>query len=164
MYYIYHILGIKIGCTKTINKRIKNQGFVEYVILETHTDIDIASKREIELQQEYGYRVETRSYKETIPMGSINTLKKIEASKKNGLKIKESGRLKDISKLGGLKQGPIQGQKNKENGHMSNLGKVMVEFNNRNQICPYCGIESRGIGYSRWHGNNCNKKPSKKEG
>ena len=55
MYYIYHIPGIKIGCTKHIEKRIKQQGFTEFEILETHTDIDIASDREIELQKQYGY-------------------------------------------------------------------------------------------------------------
>ena len=55
MYYIYHIPGVKIGCTKHIQKRIKQQGFTEFEILETHTDIDIASDREIELQKQYGY-------------------------------------------------------------------------------------------------------------
>ena len=44
MYYIYHIKGIKIGCTKHLSRRMREQGFDEYEVLETHNDIDIASK------------------------------------------------------------------------------------------------------------------------
>jgi hypothetical protein len=55
MYYIYHIPGIKVGCTSNLKNRMKQQGFTEYEVLETHTDIDIASDREIELQNQYGY-------------------------------------------------------------------------------------------------------------
>ncbi len=66
MYYIYHIPGIKIGCTKNPNNRLKQQKAVDYEILETHTDIDIASEREIQLQKEYGYLVDTSTYKQSI--------------------------------------------------------------------------------------------------
>jgi hypothetical protein len=38
---------------------MKEQGFSEYTILETHTNIEIASKRERELQKEYGYRIDS---------------------------------------------------------------------------------------------------------
>lgn len=54
-YYIYHIPGVKVGCSKNPKSRVKGQGYNNFEILETHTDIDIASKREIELQIEYGY-------------------------------------------------------------------------------------------------------------
>ena len=54
MFTLYHIPGVKIGCTKNLKRRMREQGFTEYEILETHTDIDIASKREIELQEKYG--------------------------------------------------------------------------------------------------------------
>lgn len=59
MYYIYHIPGIKIGCTNNIERRMKEQECSEYTILETHTDINIASEREILLQKEYGYRIDS---------------------------------------------------------------------------------------------------------
>ena len=55
MYYIYHIKGIKIGCSKRPKQRVKEQGYSEYELLEQHSDIELASKREIELQNEYGY-------------------------------------------------------------------------------------------------------------
>jgi len=60
-YYIYHIPGIKIGCTKNIKTRIKVQGFTEYEILEEHTNIQIAADRERELQRQYGYQVDNGS-------------------------------------------------------------------------------------------------------
>ena len=62
MYYIYHIKGVKIGCSTEPYKRAIKQGYTKYDILETHTDIDVASKREQELQKQYGYRVDTVPY------------------------------------------------------------------------------------------------------
>jgi hypothetical protein len=58
MYYIYHIPGVKIGCTKNLKSRIRNQGFTEYEVLEEHYDINIASDRERELQRNYGYDID----------------------------------------------------------------------------------------------------------
>ena len=62
MYYIYHIPGVKIGCTNDLQKRMSDQGFTEWEILETHTDGWLAGDREIELQKEYGYKVDTCHY------------------------------------------------------------------------------------------------------
>ena len=45
-YFIYYIPGVKIGCTKDPKRRIKSQGYTEYEILEVHTDIYEAAKRE----------------------------------------------------------------------------------------------------------------------
>jgi NADH pyrophosphatase NudC (nudix superfamily) len=158
MYYIYHIKGIKIGCSKEPNRRVKNQGYTEFEILEQYEDIEIASKREIELQQQYGYKKDNIKYSQTISSPTI------EGIKKGGYNSGNKERMRDIQKkyahLGGLKQGAIQGNINKENGHMSRLGKKMTEYNNRVQICPYCGKESRGVGYIRWHGDKCKKKPT----
>ena len=62
MYYIYHIKGVKIGCTSNIKRRVKEQGYTEYEILETHTDIITASERELQLQKQYGYEVDDSLY------------------------------------------------------------------------------------------------------
>ena len=43
----------KVGCTKHLKTRLRQQGITNYKILETHTDSKIASKRETELQVEY---------------------------------------------------------------------------------------------------------------
>lgn len=66
MYYIYHIKGVKIGCTKQIRRRMREQGFNQYEILEKHNDIHLASKREIELQKQYGYNVDVIPYYESV--------------------------------------------------------------------------------------------------
>ena len=69
MYYIYHIPGKKIGLTKNLNKRVtKQQGykFGEYELLEALEDVSHASKREIELQKLYGYKVDNQPYENLI--------------------------------------------------------------------------------------------------
>jgi hypothetical protein len=63
MYYIYHIPGVKIGCTNNLHRRLKTeQKANEFFILETHIDIYEASNREIELQKKYGYKIDTIPY------------------------------------------------------------------------------------------------------
>lgn len=71
MYYLYHIKGVKIGCSTEPAKRVKRQGYTEYDILETHTDIDVASVREKELQKEYGYKVDNTDYKQSKTISTI---------------------------------------------------------------------------------------------
>ena len=61
-YYIYHIPGVKIGCTKDLKTRMRVQGFTDWEILEEHTDIYEASNRELELQEEYGLPVDKMLY------------------------------------------------------------------------------------------------------
>ena len=69
-YYIYHIptfvwkdgsIG-KIGVSENPKKRTISQKYSNYQILETHTDIMEVSRREIELQKQYGYKVDTIPY------------------------------------------------------------------------------------------------------
>ena len=60
-YYLYHIPGKKIGVTRDLNTRLTvYQGYKpnEYKVLEQSDDIDYISKREIELQKEYGYEAD----------------------------------------------------------------------------------------------------------
>jgi hypothetical protein len=68
MYYIYHIPGVKIGCSTNPNRRVSEQGFSNFEILEKHNDIDIASQREVYLQKQYGYneKFTTLDYKHQI--------------------------------------------------------------------------------------------------
>ncbi len=66
-YIIYHIPGKKIGVTNDLYSRVEQQqGYEvgEYEILESSDDIDYISKREIELQKEYGYKVDLIPYNE----------------------------------------------------------------------------------------------------
>jgi hypothetical protein len=64
-YILYHIPGRKIGCTTDLYNRVtEQQGYEpgEYEVLEKSNDIDYISKRELQLQKEYGYRVDRVPY------------------------------------------------------------------------------------------------------
>ena len=77
IYYLYHIPGKKIGVTRDLNNRVtKQQGYFpdEYEVLDHSDDIDYISKREIELQQSYGYKIDRIEYK------NLNTNMKINAT------------------------------------------------------------------------------------
>jgi hypothetical protein len=79
-YYIYHIKGVKIGCSTQPIIRVKKQGYTDFEILESHIDIDIADIREKELQRKYGYKVDTATYKQSREWackGSSNGGKKV---------------------------------------------------------------------------------------
>ena len=52
----------KIGCTIDYPRRCKKQHLTQYHILEEHDCKFIASNREIELQMEYGYKVDSTKY------------------------------------------------------------------------------------------------------
>jgi NTP pyrophosphatase (non-canonical NTP hydrolase) len=70
MYYIYHIPGKKIGVTSNLWNRVTvQQGYKpsEYEILEESSDIDYVSFRELELQRDYGYKVDIKLYKNLKP-------------------------------------------------------------------------------------------------
>ena len=74
-YYIYHIPGKKVGVTRNLKDRVTTQqgyGVTEYEVLDSSTDIDYISKREIELQQSYGYRVDRKLYKNLFNNMKIN--------------------------------------------------------------------------------------------
>ena len=67
MYYIYHIEGIKVGCTNNPVKRIKiQQGYSDYKILAKTKNIDEACRLEFDWQDKLGYKRDIRTYKETI--------------------------------------------------------------------------------------------------
>ena len=75
-YSIYHIPGIKIGCSYRVDERVKEQGYTQYEVLETHTDIDVASIREKVLQKEYGLEEKfiKTDYKQQIEFGKAGQL------------------------------------------------------------------------------------------
>ena len=58
MYYLYHIKGVKWGCTKDLEIRLKKQRYSisDLDRLITVGNINLASKMEKELNLEYGYK------------------------------------------------------------------------------------------------------------
>jgi hypothetical protein len=156
-YYIYHIpnfvrkdgsLG-KIGCTyKSILERAEEQGYREVELLETHTDIYIASDREIELQLQYDYKVDSIPYWQSIENNREGLTK--EACSKGGT-------------IGGRLGGRIGGRKNVESGHLASIqskagkvgGKVTCSIE---RICPHCSTPIKGPNYFKNHGDRCKQK------
>ena len=97
-YYIYHVPGEKIGCTVNIKARLSRQGYTSCEILEEHTDIYLASDRELELQKQYGYsRDNTLPYYKTVSMPTFESCSK--GGKIIGNHNAETGHLDRIRKL-----------------------------------------------------------------
>ena len=148
MYYIYHIPGIKIGCTSDLEKRMSDQGFTEWDILETHTDIYEVSDREIQLQKDYGLPVDTEPYYVTVEKRLLAT----EAGHTTEAKAKRSQSLLGNTNGAGLKGIP----KSEEWKTKMDFGG---NFNNKRVTCEYCDHPPMNVGnYTRWHGDNCKHK------
>ena len=91
-YYLYHIPGKKIGVTRDLNKRVTQvQGYKpgEYEVLESSTDIDYISNREIELQKSFGYRKDDKLYKNLFKM-KINVTEQTTTFPVKVTKLKEA--------------------------------------------------------------------------
>jgi len=91
-YYLYHIPGKKIGVTRNLNKRVTQvQGYKpgEYEVLESSTDIDYISNREIELQKSFGYRKDIKLYKNLFKM-KINVTEQTTTFPVKVTKLKEA--------------------------------------------------------------------------
>jgi len=177
MYYIYHIPGIKIGCTtKHPEKRVKEQGYIDYEVLEEHTDLYIASNREIELQKQYNYPVDNTPFYKTYELTLSGKTSK--GGKVSGRMHVESGLWERITKssVGSKKAGKISGEKHKQSGHIQALGKkygtIYGKMNaesgklaemreiqlSKIRTCPYCSKIIKGCNYFRWHGEKCKLK------
>lgn len=146
MYYIYHIPGIKIGCSDNPKRRVKAQKYDYYEILETHTDIIIASKREIELQMQYGYTVDKGSNVYSVKffskMGKTGGKKNTPAQQK----AREQNRKKSKSRFNSKIQ--------------SELGKKAFKAQNVELICPHCSKVGIGRVMYRHHFNRCKQNPN----
>ena len=118
MYYIYHIEGIKIGCTMNPNIRPKKQGCPNPIILEEHDDVYIVSDREMQLQKEYGYKVDNTPYWKTLKIATKEG--RLKGGKKGGEWSIQSGHIKKIQSLGGKAIAKI----NRENGKWNEVIKA----------------------------------------
>ena len=88
MYKIYHIKGVKVGCTERWPKRILEQGYTldQAEILAETDSINHAAKMEQRYQEEYGYPVDTHSYTHIRRVAELN--KTPEARKKRSIALK----------------------------------------------------------------------------
>lgn len=126
MYSIYHIPGVKIGCSKRVQQRVREQGYTKFEIIETHTDIDLASIREKELQKEYGYRIDRGEYS----------------------KIDYSTPGRKGGKIGGkAKKGDCRKLEDKIHNGLKAQSIVYT--------CPHCSTVMKGSPYFRYHEDRC---------
>jgi hypothetical protein len=153
MFTIYHIPNFihsdgsigKIGCANNAKKRVNQQGYNQYEILEEHIDVYHASDREIELQKQYGYKVDCIPYYVTINAPN-----------------------RQSSQIWASKLGKIQGNKNVLNGHLEEMRKKgnpslggQISSSNPNHVnkkkitCPHCGKEGQYPAMKQWHYDNC---------
>lgn len=91
MYYIYHIPGIKIGCSMHPKRRVKSQGYTNFEILGESENKFLAGELEIELQKQYGYSVDRVRYHQA---------KYKAMGHKGGAKSKELGHTKTLQEIG----------------------------------------------------------------
>jgi hypothetical protein len=126
IYYIYHLPNFvwkdgsigKIGVSEKPKRRTKKQGYTDYEILEEHTCIYKVSDREIELQKEYGYKVDTVLYWKSTQDREARS----RGGKKTGpiigkitgkINADTPGYMSEIGKLGG--------NKHIESGHLDSI-------------------------------------------
>ena len=156
MYYIYHIPGVKIGCTVNIKNRMTEQGFSEWEILEQHEDGWLAGDRELELQKQYGYRVDNCHYMISLqnrPKG----FKDPSAAGKKGAWVlelyRESNALKLKERMANRTPEEIQAHNKKVSDARMSKG---THPSQRVGTCDKCGRAIIGAGPLGRHKKNCN--------
>ena len=124
------------------------QGFTSWEILEEHTDIYVASDREIELQKQYGLPVDKIPYWQSV---------------ENRFKYDGSQRTYDFTQADRSKGGKTSGRLAIESGRLhtserqSENGKKAA---NKIRTCPHCNKTAKHSQLARWHFDNCKKKGS----
>ena len=136
-YIIYHIAGIKIGVTSNLIKRMSDQGFTEWEILEEHTDIYEVSDREIELQKQYGLPVDAVPYWQSVQNRRKFTKEEMSRGGRNSIDQMRSKLTKEALSRGGKNGKGIPKAKTK---------------------CPHCNRMIANNLFDRWHGNKCKQK------
>ncbi len=156
MYTIYEIPNIKIGCSQNPDQRVKDQGHNNWILLEQHEDIIVASIRELQLQIEKGYRVDRIPYYETVRRGGEGAKSQLRSGNHNfqrGL-----GRYGWINKDHQLRTSTLGGLANK--GIPKPHAKEMAKALNIEWTCTYCNKSGKGAGNFKWyHGDQCKEKP-----
>jgi len=187
MYYIYHIKGVKFGCSVEPKRRVKVQGYSEYTIHETHTDIYIASDREQDLNREYGYPVDKVPYYKTVKIATQEGREKSAKTKLLNGTLSKAGKIggkatfergtgifgmseeakfegrSEGGKAGGKIGGKVSGKANVESGHMQAIQLKGATLGGKAQTqveytCPYCLKVGKGNRFKSYHIDNQNCK------
>jgi hypothetical protein len=98
--------------------RPKRQGCTNPIILEEYDDIYVASDREQQLQKQYGYKVDTQPYWQTLKLATKES--RLKGGVKGGEWSIQSGHMKKLQSLGGKAIAKI----NRENGRWNEVIKA----------------------------------------
>lgn len=143
-YYLYHIKGIKWGCTTNLKRRLRQQGYTLNDTCEVieETNIDIAAELEKNLNIRDGYKWnDSHDYRVILKAGE-------KALQTDYIRYTHTF-TENESKLGGHTTGIKKGEK-QQRARRNNVAKLNVY-----QTCPHCGIHTRGAAYFRYHGDKC---------
>ena len=107
MFTIYHIPGVKVGCTnRSPEIRVKEQGYFQFEILEVLGDLSTASERELYWQIKLGYKKDNIQYLTTLKMQPLGTI----ASNKPEAKLKKITSIKNSKKFKLARREPRRGK------------------------------------------------------
>jgi len=131
-YVVYHIPGIKVGCTADFDKRMSVQGFSNWQILwQEEGDYEygwVAGDKEIEFQLEI--------------FGKRDNANHFQNARNNRPKFNGTERTYNLTK------------ENKSKGGITSSTIYMQKEN----TCPHCNKTFKGFNYYKWHGEKCKHK------
>jgi hypothetical protein len=146
MYKIYHVPGIKIGCSTQPKIRVKQQGYSNFEVLEEHEDIYVATDRERELQKEYGYRVDECPYYKSYAIRRANWRR--EGSVRGGtisgqISVKSGNMLRAQKKSVEARKGTFHSEETKAKMRVAKLGKTV----NNSRSFPFSAYDKKTLGF-----------------
>jgi hypothetical protein len=153
MYYIYHIPGVKIGCTGNLKRRLRQQGYKlsQVEVIAIIEDINQAADLEKELNLKYGYSWNNaQDYRNMIKVANL--------ALQTDYKRYNHNFTKDERVLGGK----ISGRKNVENGHLAkvrDVKKAGLASCLKEYTCPHCGKVGKSNSMFGHHFDKCKYKP-----
>ena len=158
MYYIYHIVGIKFGCTNNLKRRAreskKRYGEASLEVVDEFEDIEEASKREIELNKQYKTK-DRKPYSDMITMREGITYHHGEHHHNYQMDVKGAKNPNYGNKWTDEQKKNLSSKNS--NPSESTREKMSEAWKKKEKIkCPHCGKESINKGnMNRWHFSNC---------
>lgn len=158
-YHIYHVVGIKYGCTNNLERRFKQTRKrygqdVVIEVVESFDDIDEASSKEVELNRIYKTK-DRKPYSKMVEMQKNITYREGEQHHNFGQDISGSKN----PNYGNAWTDEMKQRISEANSNPSQetRTKMRAAWTRKEKItCPYCGKQSISrSNMNRWHFDNC---------
>jgi len=148
----------KIGVDCAYPKRIKAQKITDGQILEVHTCVYEVSKREQELQRQYGVKVDKVPYHITYFANRTEEKRKSASDWQIGREAINKGipHLDETKQK--IREAHLGVTKTKEHKHK--LSQVQKGIPKPKIECPHCKKQGGTGVMTRWHFDNCKHKPN----